>query len=106
MHSITHTSYDEETTLKILSFLVTNTLREPIPGWADNLNGPIGICVALIKGWLILFNVYAYDSVIQWIILGVLRTLYADGDVFLDIVPADATVNALLMITCETMEKR
>lgn len=34
----------------VFSFTVISTLDEPIPGWIDNLNGPIGLMTACGKG--------------------------------------------------------
>ncbi|XP_063924739.1 putative fatty acyl-CoA reductase CG5065 [Zophobas morio] len=50
--------------------------REPIPGWTDNFNGPMGLLIAGGKG--------------------VLRTMYCRADVYADYVPVDIVANAML----------
>lgn len=50
----------------------------PIPGWTDNLNGPMGLLIAAGKG--------------------VLRTMYCMGDAYADYVPVDIVVNSMLLV--------
>ncbi|KAI8128070.1 putative fatty acyl-CoA reductase [Lucilia cuprina] len=57
--------------------IVVSTIEEPIPGWVDNFNGPIGMLVACG--------------------VGILRTSYADPDITADVIPVDVTVRALLI---------
>lgn len=53
------------------------SVAEPVPGWLDNFNGPIGMLVACG--------------------VGVLRTNLADPDVVLDFIPVDVTVQGLIL---------
>uniref|UniRef100_A0A1Y1MBE1 Fatty acyl-CoA reductase n=2 Tax=Photinus pyralis TaxID=7054 RepID=A0A1Y1MBE1_PHOPY len=53
--------------------------KEPIPGWTDNINGPMGLLIAAGKG--------------------VLRTMYCDSQGYADFLPVDIAVNAMLL-TC------
>jgi fatty acyl-CoA reductase len=50
---------------------------DPLPGWVDNLNGPVGLFYAAGKG--------------------VLRSMLMDKDGLLEFVPADTSINALLI---------
>lgn len=57
-------------------FLVISTYREPIPGWIDNMYGPIGITVGAA--------------------LGLIRSAYCDGSIEMEIAPGDLTINGLI----------
>ncbi|KAI4499659.1 hypothetical protein M0802_005229 [Mischocyttarus mexicanus] len=57
--------------------IVTSTYREPMPGWVDNLNGPIGILAGAGKG--------------------LIRIHHCDGSVKVCLVPGDLTINALIV---------
>jgi len=74
----------KEASLTIYLFAVRPSIilpvwKEPLPGWTDNINGPIGLLIAAGKG--------------------VLRTMYCDGDSYGDFIPVDIAVNAILIIT-------
>ncbi|KAL3271810.1 hypothetical protein HHI36_022280 [Cryptolaemus montrouzieri] len=56
--------------------IVISTWKDPIPGWIDNFNGPVGILVAVGKG--------------------VLRTLYTEPDLVADYVPVDIIMRGIL----------
>ncbi|CAG4986216.1 unnamed protein product [Colias eurytheme] len=58
--------------------IVTASLKEPFPGWIDNLNGPTGIIVGAGKG--------------------VIRTMYCDTTRRADTVPVDVTINACILL--------
>lgn len=58
--------------------IVCPALNEPIPGWVDNLNGPVGIMVAAGKG--------------------VLRSMYVKKDYTAELIPVDFAINAMLAI--------
>ncbi|XP_038219939.1 putative fatty acyl-CoA reductase CG5065 [Zerene cesonia] len=58
--------------------IVTASIKEPIPGWIDNLNGPTGIIVGAGKG--------------------VIRTMYCDITRLADTVPVDVTINACILL--------
>ncbi|KAK9738277.1 Male sterility protein [Popillia japonica] len=49
--------------------------KEPIPGWTDNINGPMGLLIGAGKG--------------------VLRTMYCNEQAYADFVPVDVCANAL-----------
>ena len=63
----------------IYSELVTPSYQEPIPGWVDTLNGPIGILVGAGKG--------------------VIRSMMCSPNSIAQVIPVDAAVNSLITIT-------
>jgi fatty acyl-CoA reductase len=56
---------------------VVSTWTEPVPGWTDNFNGPIGIMVAGGKGFL--------------------RAVLADSNTTADYIPVDICIQFLLL---------
>ncbi|XP_071441027.1 putative fatty acyl-CoA reductase CG5065 [Hetaerina americana] len=60
--------------------------KEPIPGWTDNLNGPMGLLIGAGKG--------------------VIRTMYCDSRGHADFIPVDVVVNATLMLTWDFVTKK
>lgn len=58
-------------------FSVISTLKDPIPGWIDNLYGPTGLATGVTAG--------------------VVRSIYCDPNVTSDLVPVDLAVNALIV---------
>lgn len=58
--------------------IVTPAYQEPVPGWVDNLNGPVGIMIAAAKG--------------------VLRTLQCNGEYSGECIPVDFAINGLIGI--------
>jgi fatty acyl-CoA reductase len=58
--------------------IVTPTYMEPIPGWVDNLNGPIGVMIGAAKG--------------------VIRAMLVDSDATSEIIPVDLAINGLILI--------
>ncbi|XP_032668396.1 putative fatty acyl-CoA reductase CG5065 isoform X2 [Odontomachus brunneus] len=58
--------------------IVTPAVKEPVPGWVDNLNGPTGILVAGGKG--------------------VLRTMLCDTQYHAEVIPVDFAINSLIGI--------
>lgn len=62
----------------IILFTVTPSLVEPVPGWVDNLNGPIGLMVGGAKG--------------------VIRSMLCNGKYRSEIVPVDIAINGLIAI--------
>uniref|UniRef100_T1ICI2 Fatty acyl-CoA reductase n=1 Tax=Rhodnius prolixus TaxID=13249 RepID=T1ICI2_RHOPR len=64
---------------------VTGSLQEPEPGWIDNLNGPAGIICGIMAG--------------------VLRVSRCLEDSFLDFVPIDITLNAMIVSAWVTKHK-
>ncbi|XP_063926565.1 fatty acyl-CoA reductase 1-like [Zophobas morio] len=57
--------------------VIINTNIEPIPGWIDNFNGPIGLTVGCGKG--------------------LVRIIYSDPNNITDFMPVDVTVKALII---------
>ncbi|XP_044764151.1 putative fatty acyl-CoA reductase CG5065 [Coccinella septempunctata] len=56
--------------------IVISTWNDPVPGWIDNFNGPVGLLVAVGKG--------------------VLRTLYTDPSLQADYVPVDIITRGII----------
>lgn len=54
------------------------SLKEPIPGWVDNMNGAVGVAVATGKG--------------------VLRAMWVDPSKKGDMIPVDVVTNATIAI--------
>jgi len=61
------------------------TKSEPFPGWFENMVGP--------------------PSIITGIIIGVLRAFLVHGDKIFDLIPADYTVNALIAVMWDTVNR-
>ncbi|KAJ1521364.1 hypothetical protein ONE63_003040 [Megalurothrips usitatus] len=59
--------------------IVAPTLKDPIPGWVDSLNGPIGILVASGKG--------------------VMRSMICKAENFAEVIPVDVVINGLIAAT-------
>ncbi|XP_066153901.1 putative fatty acyl-CoA reductase CG5065 [Euwallacea fornicatus] len=57
--------------------IVISTINDPIPGWTDNFNGPVGMLVGGGKG--------------------ILRSIYTNPDVIPDYVPADMVIKSLIL---------
>lgn len=55
--------------------------KDPLPGWTDNINGPMGLLIAAGKG--------------------VLRTMYCDSQGYADFLPVDIAVNVLLLTSMD-----
>ena len=58
--------------------IVTPAYKEPLPGWVDSLNGPVGIMLAAAKG--------------------VLRSLMVNPNATFEAIPVDTSINALILI--------
>ncbi|KAH8394392.1 hypothetical protein KR222_001129 [Zaprionus bogoriensis] len=77
-----HVANDYKDQLPIFIFrpsIVISTLEEPVPGWADNFNGPTGMLVACG--------------------IGILRSQNCDPHIVADFVPADVVVRGLIIAT-------
>uniref|UniRef100_A0A2H8TLX3 Fatty acyl-CoA reductase n=1 Tax=Melanaphis sacchari TaxID=742174 RepID=A0A2H8TLX3_9HEMI len=61
------------------------TKSEPEPGWLDNMNGPTGLVTGVLVGFL--------------------RTVPNIGSNITDLIPADYTVNALISVMWDTVNK-
>jgi fatty acyl-CoA reductase len=53
-------------------------MKEPLPGWVDSLNGPMGLLVGAGKG--------------------VIRSMLAKGENKAQLVPVDIAINATIVI--------
>jgi fatty acyl-CoA reductase len=62
--------------------IVVATANEPLPGWIDNLYGPTGIVTGVMTG--------------------IIKAIPCDIDAVTDLVPADLTVNALIVASWDT----
>ncbi|KAK9745176.1 Male sterility protein [Popillia japonica] len=61
--------------------IVISTYKEPLSGWVDNTNGP--------------------TFVVKYVMLGVLRTLYAGPRLVMDLIPADIVTNLIIVSALE-----
>lgn len=52
--------------------------KEPVAGWVDNLNGPVGLMLAAGKG--------------------VIRTMLVDGNLKAQVIPVDTAINGVIAI--------
>ncbi|XP_072944251.1 fatty acyl-CoA reductase 1-like [Epargyreus clarus] len=71
-------SYPELPAVVVRPSIVTPSYKEPMPGWVDNLNGPIGLMVGAGKG--------------------VIRSMHCCGHYHAEVVPVDIAINALIVI--------
>ncbi|KAJ0180625.1 hypothetical protein K1T71_004029 [Dendrolimus kikuchii] len=58
--------------------IVTPAYKEPIPGWVDNLNGPIGLMIGAGKG--------------------VIRSMHCIGHYHAEVIPIDIAINSIIVI--------
>lgn len=72
-------SMDEIPAVIFRPSIVIPTWREPIPGWTDNINGPVGLLIGAGKG--------------------VIRSMYCDSDGYGDYLPVDFAVSAMCVCT-------
>lgn len=63
--------------------IVVGAVKEPIPGWVDNLNGPMALCVGVSKG--------------------LIHTALADENSVMDMVPVDIAVNGIVLAVYDTL---
>lgn len=61
--------------------IVIPSLKDPMPGWVDNLNGPVGITIAAGKG--------------------VLRSMMVVKEFNAEVVPVDIAINTIIAIAWE-----
>lgn len=64
--------------LNLIIFAVIPSIKEPMPGWVDSLNGPTGLLIAGGKG--------------------VMRSMLCDGDIVADVVAVDVVANSLIAV--------
>ncbi|KAJ8915207.1 hypothetical protein NQ315_015430 [Exocentrus adspersus] len=65
--------------------IVTSTVSEPVPGWSDNLYGPLGILLSSH--------------------CGILRVIRANGKIKSHTVPGDMCINSLLCLAWDVAQK-
>jgi hypothetical protein len=65
---------------------VTAALKEPIPGWVDNLNGPTGLLAGAGKG--------------------ILRSIHCYREMVADLIPVDVAINLLISVAWHTATAR
>ncbi|GLH00544.1 Fatty acyl-CoA reductase wat [Gryllus bimaculatus] len=65
--------------------VVVATACDPLPGWIDNFNGPMGLMVGIVKG--------------------VVHTSYTDPDCYIDYIPCDIVVKGIVLCSCEVARK-
>ncbi|XP_039763614.1 putative fatty acyl-CoA reductase CG5065 [Pararge aegeria] len=58
--------------------IVCPAVQEPVPGWVDNLNGPVGLMIGAGKG--------------------VIRSMLCDGSLIAQVIPVDTAINAVIAI--------
>lgn len=58
---------------------VTAAWAEPLPGWVDNLNGPVGLIVGAGKG--------------------VIRSMHCNANYHAEVIPVDLAINSLIAIS-------
>lgn len=58
--------------------------KDPIPGWTDNINGPMGLLIGAGKG--------------------VIRTMYCNQNSYADYLPVDVAINAILVCSWNYIE--
>ncbi|KAI8430980.1 hypothetical protein MSG28_001074 [Choristoneura fumiferana] len=58
--------------------IVCPSYVDPVPGWVDNLNGPVGLMLAAGKG--------------------VIRTMLCDGSLHAQVIPVDIAINAIIAL--------
>ncbi|XP_059056959.1 putative fatty acyl-CoA reductase CG5065 [Achroia grisella] len=71
-------SYPQLPATVVRPSIVTPSYREPLPGWVDNLNGPVGVMVGAGKG--------------------VIRSMHCYGQCHAEVIPVDSAINAIIVI--------
>lgn len=61
-----------------IKFPVIPTIKEPIPGWVDSLNGPVGVLAAAGKG--------------------VIRSMLVEAQNHAEIIPVDVACNGMIIM--------
>nr|UEV87808.1 fatty acyl reductase 2 [Maruca vitrata] len=81
-------SYPDIPAAVVRPSIVTPSYKEPMPGWVDNLNGPIGLMVGAGKG--------------------VIRSMHCYGHYHAEVIPVDIAINAIIVIAqrIATMNER
>ncbi|XP_038219949.1 fatty acyl-CoA reductase 1-like [Zerene cesonia] len=75
-----HVVYEQRGQLPVIIMrpsIVICSVNEPVPGWIENLNGPVGLLIA--SG------------------LGILRSVYSDPDLLADYMPVDVAIKMFIV---------
>ncbi|CAB3224700.1 unnamed protein product [Arctia plantaginis] len=75
-------SYPQLPTVVVRPSIVTPSLKDPMPGWVDNLNGPVGLMVGAGKG--------------------VIRSMHCYGHYHAEVIPVDIAINSIVVIAYQT----
>ncbi|XP_073974468.1 putative fatty acyl-CoA reductase CG5065 [Rhodnius prolixus] len=70
--------YPQLPTCIVRPSIVIPSWKEPLPGWVDNLNGPVGLLVGGGKG--------------------VIRSMHCNADYNAEVIPVDMAINAMLAV--------
>ncbi|XP_047989966.1 putative fatty acyl-CoA reductase CG5065 [Leguminivora glycinivorella] len=76
--SLVHAAYPELSCVIARPSIVCPAVSEPLPGWVDSLNGPVGILLGACKG--------------------VIRSMLCDARAVIPIIPVDYVINGLLAL--------
>lgn len=60
---------------------MTPAWKEPVPGWVDSLNGPVGLLVGAGKG--------------------VIRSMHCRGELHSEVIPVDIAINGLISLAAK-----
>jgi len=70
--------HDDVPTAIVRPAMVTGALKEPIPGWVDNTNGPTGVIAGVGKG--------------------ILRVIRGNSELMVDLIPVDFSINLMIAV--------
>ncbi|XP_026500892.2 putative fatty acyl-CoA reductase CG5065 [Vanessa tameamea] len=76
--SVIEDAFNNLPTVIVRPSIVCPSLNEPVPGWVDSLNGPVGLMLGAGKG--------------------VIRSMLCDGTLIAQVVPVDTAINAVIAI--------
>ncbi|CAG5007022.1 unnamed protein product [Parnassius apollo] len=71
-------NFDDLPVVIVRPSIVCPAILEPIPGWVDSLNGPVGLMLGAGKG--------------------VIRSMLCDGSLIAQVIPVDTAINAIIAI--------
>ncbi|XP_044260302.1 putative fatty acyl-CoA reductase CG5065 isoform X2 [Tribolium madens] len=77
--SLVNDEMDNLPTIILRPSVIIPIWKEPLPGWTDNINGPMGLLIGAGKG--------------------VIRTMYCKGESYADYIPVDIVANCLICTT-------
>ncbi|XP_061723572.1 putative fatty acyl-CoA reductase CG5065 [Cydia pomonella] len=76
--SLVHEAYPDIPCVIARPSIVCPAYLDPIPGWVDSLNGPVGLLLGASKG--------------------VIRTMLCDASIYAQVIPVDAAINAIIAL--------